>query len=97
MATTQIHPLAVEVAGNLGMEQGEVERIVLLLAGRNPAALIGGYNIDVMIAAAAATLALEDHVTLWEDGQTGRDRADYKNDIIARLQAMIEVYCEGGI
>jgi hypothetical protein len=94
-----IHPLAEHVGSELGLDHESSRQIVQILQDQNPMVLIGGYNLDVLIIAAAAVLRLEDHmqtnppVDLDPDCQNEEDR----KKVIDTVQAIVEVAYGGAI
>lgn len=58
--TQTVHPTALMTGADLGMDTHSMREVVAQVAEDNPALLIGGYNIDVIIVSMAAVLMLED-------------------------------------
>ena len=76
-----VHPEAKELAINLGMDSLTLEALLSWAARKNPMALIGGFNVDVVIVAAAWALSCEDDLT--------------HAQVQEKIQSIIEVYMSG--
>lgn len=57
-----IHPTALMVGADMGMDTRSMKEVIASVAEANPAILIGGYNVDVAIISLVAVLQLEDHM-----------------------------------
>lgn len=54
-----VHPTAIMAGSDMGMSLMEIKQLISECAEANPAALIGGYNIDLPIVATYAAIRLE--------------------------------------
>lgn len=85
MAAYPIHPAALQMLSNMGLDEGEFRTVFQAAADRLPLLMLGGYTADVAVAGAFCALHDEPEAMGWSTREWGERIAAVLGAVYAGL------------